>query len=102
MQNKFENQENYNCRITLDSGEEYLVYANWLHNEQVDSWQGWTCEAGATRLMIDKNLNVYGGECENDHLGSALGKFTILDNTICKRERCTGCTDDLIVAKKLT
>ena len=41
MQNKFENQENYNCRITTDTGEEYLVYANWLHNERLDNWQGW-------------------------------------------------------------
>lgn len=100
MQNKFENQENYNCRITLDTGEEYLVYANWLHNEQLDNWQGWICEAGATRLMIDKHLNVYSGECENDFIGSALTGFTLLDHTICKQERCTGCTDDLMVAKK--
>ena len=102
MQNKFENQENYNCRITLDSGEEYLIYANWLHNEQLDNWQGWTCEAGATRLLIDKDLKVYSGECKNDLLGSAIDEFTILEHSTCRQQRCTGCTDDLMVAKKST
>lgn len=96
---QFENHENYNCRITLDSGEEYLVYANWLHNNQFDNWQGWTCEAGATRLLIDKNLNVYGGECKNDYLGHALEDFQILTSTICKKDHCGGCTDDLSVTK---
>jgi hypothetical protein len=99
MQNKFENQENYNCRVITDSGEEYLVYANWLHNQGLDLWKGWTCEAGATRLLIDKNLKVYSGECKNDLLGSAIDEFKVLEHTICKQERCTGCTDDLIVAK---
>jgi hypothetical protein len=99
MQNKFENQENYNCRITTDTDEEYLVYANWLHNERLDNWQGWTCEAGATRLLIDKDLKVYSGECKNDYLGSAVDDFFILDQAICKQQRCTGCTDDLIVTK---
>ena len=100
MQNKFENQENYNCRITTDTGEEYLVYANWLHNERLDNWQGWHCEAGATRIAIDKNLEVWSGECHNDYLGSVLEDFVIFKhNSICKRDRCTGCTDDLILAK---
>ena len=101
MQNKFENHENYNCRITTDTGEEYLVYANWLHNEQLDNWKGWSCEAGATRILINKDLKIYSGECKNDYLGSAVERFSILENTICKQDRCTGCTDDLIVTKKL-
>ena len=99
MKNNFENQENYNCRITTDEGEEYLVYANWIHNKQLDHWQGWICEAGATRLLIDKDFKVYGGECKNDLLGSAIDEFIVLEHTTCKQERCTGCTDDLIVAK---
>lgn len=97
---EFKNHENYNCKVTTESGEEYLVYTNWLHNEQLDNWQGWTCEAGATRLLIDKNFELYSGECKNDHLGSALGEFMILDQTICRQAHCTGCTDDLLVSKK--
>lgn len=97
---KFENHPNYNCEITTESGKTYLVYANWLHNEKLDTWQEWQCEAGSTRLYVDKNLNVWNGECKNDDLGHALNGFEILKHTICKRNRCTGCTDDLTVTKR--
>jgi hypothetical protein len=96
---EFTNHENYNCKIITDSGEEYLIYANWLHNEHMDSWKNWHCEAGATRLLIDKDFGIYSGECKNDYLGNALTDFTVLEHTICKQDWCTGCTDDLIVAK---
>ena len=96
---KFENHENYNCQITLDNTEKFLISANWMHNEQLDNWKGWVCEAGATRLLIDKNFDVYSGECKNDYLGNALSEFQLLPSTTCLRDRCTGCTDDLIVAK---
>ena len=96
-----ENHTNYNCQVTTETGEEYLVYANWLHNNDLDHWKGWNCDAGATRLLVDKNLNVYSGECKNDYLGTT-DSFDILDGAVCKQETCTGCTDDLIVAKTLS
>ena len=96
---QFKHQENYNVKITTETGEEFLVYANWLHNNHLDEWQGWRCEAGATRLLIDKDLKVYSGECKNDYLGSAIDGFELLDHTICKQSRCTGCTDDLTIEK---
>ena len=99
---KFENHENYNCKIITDGGEEYLIYANWLHNEQLDHWQGWQCEAGATRLLIDKDFEIYNGECKNDSLGNALTGFELLEYATCRQDRCTGCTDDLLVAKQKT
>lgn len=96
-----ENHLNYNCRVTVEDGSEFLIYANWMHNESHDHWQGWSCQAGTTRLHIDKNLEVWSGECKNDYLGSALSAdFSILNGTTCRRERCTGCTDDLLVAKE--
>ena len=79
-----------------------VIDINWLHNEQLDHWQGWSCEAGATRLLIDKDFEVYSGECKNDSLGNALAGFDLLESSICKQDRCTGCTDDLIVAKHKT
>jgi len=100
MDYKLSNHENYNCRVTTESGEEFLVYANWIHNEQLDNWKGWQCEAGATRLLIDKDFGIYSGECKNDYLGNALTDFQLSEHTICKQDRCTGCTDDLIVAKQ--
>lgn len=97
--NQFENHQNYNCQIVTDNNEEFLVFANWLHNEHLDHWKGWNCQAGQTRLLIDKNLQVWSGECKNDFLGSALENFYTDTATICKRETCTPCTDDLLTRK---
>lgn len=49
--------------------------------------------------MIDGNLGVYSGECRHDYLGSALGDFNLVEETICRRDVCSGCTDDLMVEK---
>jgi hypothetical protein len=98
----FENHPNYNCKITTDDGQDYLVYANWLHNERLDNWQGWHCAAGATRFFINDKLEVWSGECKNDFLGNALTQWTVKTHTVCKRETCTGCKDDLLVTKYQT
>ena len=97
---KFENHENYNCQITTDTGEEYRVYANWIHNNNLDYWKGWSCDAGKTRFYIDKNFDVWSGECRNNHLGNALEEWTPKHDTVCLRERCHGCTDDLLTKKQ--
>ena len=94
------NHENYNCTVTTADGREFNVYANWLHNNQLDQWKGWTCDAGATRILIDKDFNVFSGECFNDILGNAASDFNLLESSICKKDRCTGCTDDLAVKKE--
>lgn len=96
---KFENQSNYNCEITLDSGKQHLVYGNWIHNNDLDHWQGWHCSAGNTRFYIDKNFDIWSGECRNNHLGNVLGEWSVKTDTVCERPTCTGCTDDLITHK---
>lgn len=96
----FENHHNYNCKVTLDNGEQYNIYSNWLNNNQLNAWLGWHCEAGVTRISIDKNLEIWSGECHNDRLGdSAQGWELISHHSVCRRHHCTGCTDDLLVAK---
>lgn len=98
---KFEDQQYYNCEITLSTGEKHLVGANWIHNNHLDCWQGWSCSAGSQRLDIDKDLNVWSGQCHNDHLGNLKTGWAPLTNgTICKQICCTGCTDDLLIAKQ--
>ena len=98
---KFENQQYYNCEIELDNGDKYRVGANWLHNENLDHWQDWSCDAGYRRLDIDKNFNVYSAQCKNDLLGNIFTDWAVLtEPTVCKFTRCTGCTDDLIQHKK--
>jgi len=99
---KFENHANYNVVIELDTGEKYLIYANWMHNQNIDNFKDWFCEAGITRLTIDDTGNVFSGDCKNALLGNLNTTWNLLDETdaICKRDRCTGCTDDLIVKKE--
>ena len=91
--------ENYNCRVTDDQGQVHLVYANWMHNEGLDTWQGYHCDAGNTRFYIDKNFDAWSGECKNNYLGNVLQDWNIKTDTVCKRTTCTGCTDDLITRK---
>jgi len=96
----FENHQYYNCEIVLNTGETYRVSANWLHNQNLDQWQDWSCSAGQKRIMIDENFDVFSGECLNDNLGNLLKDWSPLSNfTKCRQSRCTGCTDDLIVDK---
>lgn len=97
---EFVNHENYNCQITLDDGRQYLVYANWIHNNELDHWQGWDCSAGVNRIFIDYDGKVYDGECKNSLLGDLNSEWNIKIDNICTRNRCTGCTDDLIIKKQ--
>lgn len=91
---------NYNCIITTDTGDVHRVYANWLHNNDLDHWKGWSCDAGNTRFYIDKNFDIWSGLCQNDYLGNALTEWSTKSNTICQQNTCNGCTDDLITKKE--
>jgi len=96
----FENHHFFNSEILLDSGDTYRVSANWIHNQHLDRWQGWQCNAGHKRLLIDENFNVFSGECLNDTLGNVLTGWKLLPMpTTCHQSTCTGCTDDLLVEK---
>lgn len=98
---KFENHQYYNCEIELDNGDKYRVSANWIHNEGLDNWQGWSCNAGYKRIDIAQDFSVYSAQCENDYLGNIFTEWDIFTQpTLCRRARCTGCTDDLLQHKK--
>ena len=96
--NNLEDQKNYNCEVTLEDGSNFKVYANWMHNEKLDFWEGWKCKAGVNRIMIFDDM-VYSGECKNNFLGNLDNWDLIEDFTTCKQKRCTGCTDDLVLEK---
>ena len=97
---KFENDQFYNCEITLSDGEKYRVSANSLHNRHLDNWKGWSCDVGFRRLDIDKNFDVWSGVCRNNYLGNLKTKWAPFNEpTTCERERCVGCTDDLLIGK---
>jgi hypothetical protein len=91
--------DNYNCKITTEDGQEHLVYANWIYNEGLDNWKGYRCDAGHTRFNIDKNFDIWSGQCKNDYLGNLLTDWSLKIDTICFRDRCAACTDDLLTKK---
>ena len=98
---KIQPHEYHNCIVVLDNSRQYRIEGNWIHNQGLDTWRGWACDAGHTRLYIDTDNNVYGGQCLNDHLGNLNTDWQLLSEpTMCQQDRCTGCTDDLIVAKR--
>lgn len=91
---------NFNTEVTLQNGEIYYLFANRLHNEKLDYWEGWKCAAGFNYLIIEPNLDVYGSMCKNDYLGNLETGFKLFDDyTTCKQPRCIGCTQDLMIEK---
>jgi hypothetical protein len=101
MNEPLPHHKNYNCKITTQDGQEHLVYANWIHNQGLDYWKGWNCSAGKTMFYIDKNFDIWSGQCQNDHLGNILSEWSLKTDTVCNRERCMGCTDTLSVQKSI-
>ena len=91
--------ENYNCTITLDTGEQRRVFASWIHNNNLDQWKGWHCSAGSQNFYIDKNFDVYSGECKNDYLGNMFTDWQVKNDTICHRETCSPNVDGLLATK---
>ena len=99
---KFENHHHsHNCLIELDNGETYSVYAPWMHNQKIDNFKGWRCDAGVTRISIDQVGQIFSGECHNDNLGNLNTGWELLEESvaICKRDRCGGCADELMTKK---
>lgn len=99
MELTLKDEENYNVEVHMSNQSVFRVFADTLHNQGLDSWKDWICYAGAHRIYVDKNLDVFGGMCCNDKLGSLVLDFELLDHTVCKKTFCTGCTDDLAVKK---
>jgi hypothetical protein len=97
----YQNHTNHNCKITLDTGESYNVYSQWLSNEKLFNWKGWECNAGVTRLYITASEEVYSAVCQHDRLGDmSTGWEFPATSTICRRDTCFPNTDDLLTFKQ--
>lgn len=72
-----------------------------MHNQKIDNFKGWRCDAGVTRISIDQVGQIFSGECHNDNLGNLNTGWELLEESvaICKRDRCGGCADDLMTKK---
>ena len=96
----FQDHINYNCEITLDTGEKFRVYSQWLSNKDLSHWKDWQCDVGYKRIYIIDD-EVYGGACRQDHLGNLMTGWDILKApTTCRRENCTVNTEDLAILKQ--
>ena len=92
--------ENFNCRAEYQDGSTVAVYANQLHNKQLDQWQGWHCQAGVTRIYVDHKGDVWSCEGRNIRLGNVYSDWQHLAAPgQCSKPRCGPCTDDLVTEK---
>lgn len=90
--------KHYNCIVRDDQDLEYRIYANQMHNLGLDLFKGWSCDAGVDRILIDVDGSIWNGECFDKQLGT-WDDWRLLDSHVCRRDRCTGCTDDLMTRK---
>ena len=96
-----EESRHYNCIAEDEQGRLYKIHADQLRNKQMNHFLGWKCDAGVSRLFIDVDQTVWSGACRNTRLGDATG-WQLLDSPdTCRRSKCSGCTDDLIVKKQV-
>ena len=98
----YTNDKNYNCRIETTDNLSFDIHANQIHNNKHDYFSGWSCHAGYHRINIDEDGKVWSGSCRNDYLGTVDDWNLLSASTVCKQNRCNGCTDDLIVEKNYT
>ena len=93
------NDINHNARIVFEDNTEVLIFVNRLSNQNLTAWKGWHCAAGVKSIEIYKN-EIYSGECRNDFLGYIDKEWNLIKKyTICKLDRCSGCTTDLLQEK---
>jgi hypothetical protein len=92
--------ENANAIVTYDDGHEVTVYASSIVNNNVNLFEGWSCEAGVSRIFVLPDLTVWSGECQNDYLGSLTDDFNLfIKPTVCKQKLCLNNPDDLAIKK---
>ena len=94
--------DNYNVVVQDEQGQEHLMHANQLQDLNLHHWQGWLCNAGVDYMYVTENGDCWGSQCQNDYLGNVnQERITLLTQpTVCRQTTCTGCTNDLTVAKR--
>ena len=91
---------NYNCKITTESGDEFLIYANWLNNNDLNHFRGWKCYTGTNRIYVSVDQDVFNGLCNTVRLGNLNSGWDLVGEPItCPNDTCTSNTDDLITKR---
>jgi hypothetical protein len=98
---KLKEDSNHNCIVYYDDGDQTKIFATALNYNNLDHFKGWKCDAGFSRIYIHSDGNVWGGECNNDHLGSLKDNtFELLKGpTTCKKQKCLTSPDELMLKK---
>jgi MoaA/NifB/PqqE/SkfB family radical SAM enzyme len=97
----YQNHINYNCEITLEDGETFKVYSQWLNNEELNYWKGWECSAGRLAIVIKPNDDVYGCVKKHDYLGNLNNEWDLMKSpVICRFDRCAVNTLELSLPKQ--
>lgn len=93
--------QNYNTIVYYDDGDAVQIHGQKLDNLGLNNFQDWQCDAGFNRIIIMPDTSVYSAECENDAMGKLSdNSFQLFTHpTTCKRVRCTGNPDDIMVQK---
>ena len=89
----------YNCTVTDINDTEYNVNCKQLYNNNHNNFKNWLCNAGVDRISIEHDM-VWSGESHNDFLGTIDDWEPLTQPAICKREKCTACSQDLIITKE--
>jgi len=97
---EIENEIHYNCIVIDTENVEHRVNSKQLYVKKLNAFKDWFCNVGIDRISIEKDL-VYGGECRNDFLGTVDNWELLKEPTICKREFCTACSQDLLISKNI-
>ena len=96
-----EESRHYNCIAEDENGRLYKIHADQLRNKGMNHFLGWECDVGISRIFIDVDQTIWSGACHNTKLGEGTD-WQLLDSPdICRRDKCSGCTDDLLIRKKI-
>jgi hypothetical protein len=91
-----------NCVVEFSDGSVQSIDARELLVNGLANWQGWECQVGTSRIVIEANLAVYSGECLNDKLGDLQTGWELMTGpAICRRKTCTGNVEDLYIDKQI-
>jgi hypothetical protein len=92
-----------NSIVTFADGSEIEIFANQLLDKKLHYWEGWLCNAGSDRIVINDDFSVHSGRCLNDYLGNLLDDdFKLFDQpTVCRQTECSLCHGDLYVEKAI-
>lgn len=98
----FEESPGSQLRLTHANGtESYLLHPDHLGAIGLTMFQGWTCDAGRTSIVVTESGEIRRGwGCGDKRLGNISGEFSLLrDAAVCVSRIGCACSHDLAIPK---